>query len=270
MLCIDKTRQDITKYSTSEKYDGIIMGSSCTNFSRAGKSNGGAKGSNTQSALIWEGVRIVKEVKPKFVILENVTDILNKTHRSTFDEYLQDMADLGYATEYAVINSFGFNSPQTRKRLFAIHVLEENKFDFNNIINPMRGMNSLEFVEKKEHKYIGESLKEKYGDFVFTSSKTAKLGFFGKDYQDKRVYLLGAELPTITASNWYKVNDGIGIRELTSWEMWKMQGFKEEYYKRAAVVTSENALKRQAGNSINVEILREIIKELERTLYKEQ
>lgn len=64
--------QDITKWDKDIEVDLIMHGSPCQDFSLAGKQAGGDKGSGTRSSLMYETIRIVKKLKPKYVIWENV------------------------------------------------------------------------------------------------------------------------------------------------------------------------------------------------------
>ena len=71
-----------------------MHGSPCQDFSVAGKQAGGDKDSGTRSSLMYETVRIVEKLKPKYVIWENVKNLLSKTHRHNFDNYLDTLAVL--------------------------------------------------------------------------------------------------------------------------------------------------------------------------------
>jgi DNA (cytosine-5)-methyltransferase 1 len=109
---------DITKISghTAPVVDCIIGGSPCQDFSVAGRQAGGDKGSGTRSSLMYETLRIVEKLKPKCVVWENVKNLLSPKHRHNFDAYLQAMADLGYHSNYQVLNARDFGVPQNRER----------------------------------------------------------------------------------------------------------------------------------------------------------
>ena len=70
------------------------------NFANSGKQHGGEKGSGTRSSLLWNSVEIVKRCKPKFVIWENVKNVLSKKHKPVFDAYIDEMKNSGYNTYY--------------------------------------------------------------------------------------------------------------------------------------------------------------------------
>ena len=124
----DITKIDINTLPTD--IDLITHGSPCQDFSVAGKGLGGDKGSNTRSSLMWNTVDIVKHCKPKYVIWENVKNVLSKKHRHNFDKYLSEMERLGYKNYYQVLNSKDYGIPQNRERVFVISIREDINKDF--------------------------------------------------------------------------------------------------------------------------------------------
>lgn len=90
------------------KPDILIHGSPCQDFSIAGHQKGATKGSGTRSSLMWETIRIIKQMgewRPKIVIWENVTNVLSKHMKHSFQQYLQELNKLGYANNYQVLNA---------------------------------------------------------------------------------------------------------------------------------------------------------------------
>jgi DNA (cytosine-5)-methyltransferase 1 len=117
--------QDITKWDKDIQVDLIMHGSPCQDFSVAGKGAGGDKDSGTRSSLMYETLRIVEKLKPKYVIWENVKNLLSKKHRHNFDAYLEAMEGLGYSNYYQVLNAKDYGVPQNRERVFTISILKE-------------------------------------------------------------------------------------------------------------------------------------------------
>lgn len=117
--------QDITKWDKDIECDLIMHGSPCQDFSVAGKNAGGDKDSGTRSSLMYETLRIVEKLKPKYVIWENVKNLLSKKHRHNFDAYLDAMADLGYANNYQVLNAKDYGIPQNRERVFTVSIRKD-------------------------------------------------------------------------------------------------------------------------------------------------
>ena len=122
--------QDITKWDKDIKVDLIMHGSPCQDFSVAGKGAGGDKDSGTRSSLMYETLRIVEKLKPKYVIWENVKNLLSKKHRHNFDAYLEAMAGLGYTNYYQVLNAKDYGVPQNRERVFTVSILGGGEFKF--------------------------------------------------------------------------------------------------------------------------------------------
>lgn len=98
--------QDITTYNKNiTDIDLITHGSPCQDFSVAGKQAGGDIGSGTRSSLMYETIRIVGQVRPKYVLWENVKNLLSKKHKHNFDAYIETMNILGYNSYYLVLNA---------------------------------------------------------------------------------------------------------------------------------------------------------------------
>ena len=117
--------QDITKWDKDLECDLIMHGSPCQDFSAAGKGAGGDEGSGTRSSLMYETLRIVDKLKPKYVIWENVKNLLSKKHRHNFDAYLKKMDELGYRNYYQVLNAKNYGVPQNRERVFTISIRKD-------------------------------------------------------------------------------------------------------------------------------------------------
>lgn len=124
--------QDITTWDKQLDIDLIMHGSPCQDFSLAGKQNGGDQGSGTRSSLLYETIRIVSKLKPKYVIWENVKNVLSQKHRHNFDNYLKEMEQLGYTNYYQVLNAKDYGIPQNRERVFTISILGEQNYKFPN------------------------------------------------------------------------------------------------------------------------------------------
>ena len=122
--------QDITTWDKDIEVDLIMHGSPCQDFSLAGKQAGGDKDSGTRSSLMYETIRIVEKLKPKYVIWENVKNLLSKKHRHNFDAYLETMEQLGYTNYYQVLNAKDYGIPQNRERVFTVSILGNENYEF--------------------------------------------------------------------------------------------------------------------------------------------
>lgn len=118
--------QDITKWDKDFKDIDLIMhGSPCQDFSLAGKNKGGDQNSGTRSSLMYETLRIVSKIKPKYVVWENVKNLLSEKHRHNFDNYLNEMSKIGYYNFYSVLNAKDYGIPQNRERVFTVSIRKD-------------------------------------------------------------------------------------------------------------------------------------------------
>lgn len=117
--------QDITKWDKDIEADLITHGSPCQDFSLAGLQAGGDKDSGTRSSLMYETIRIIEKLKPKYVLWENVKNLLSKKHRHNFDTYIQMLDNLGYISYYQVLNAKDYGIPQNRERVYTISIRKD-------------------------------------------------------------------------------------------------------------------------------------------------
>lgn len=370
--------QDITKWNKDIDCDLIMHGSPCQDFSVAGRGAGGDEGSGTRSSLLYESLRIIEKLHPKYVIWENVKNLLSKKHRHNFDAYLESMEKLGYKNYYQVLNAKNYGIPQNRERVFTVSILDNSNYaqDETICLNSKGGRNGIDGLQPsrkdriydanglaatvatsdfynplyliKENKTfafpqpvpLGKKLKdvlekevnEKYyvsdkqlhGMAVtnYASYKLSKLlkddneiadtlkarfegcpQMISNNVVDKSIienfyrnhYLpirtankIGYDLAkdgdgidlsypksttrrgrvghevskTLPTSDSQGVLDGFRIRKLTPKECWRLMGFDDSDYDKASKVCSETQLYKQAGNSIVVNVLQAILKEL--------
>ncbi len=170
---------DITKIdieSLPEDIDLITHGSPCQDFSIAGKGRGGDEGTGTRSSLMWNTVKIVEHCKPKYVIWENVKNVLAKKNIHNFEKYLYEMDKLGYKNYHKILNAKDYGVPQNRERIFAVSIRNDIEKDFEfptGFDNGIKLKDILE-IEVGEKYYI---TKEKYEKLI-TQLKDGKKGSF--------------------------------------------------------------------------------------------
>lgn len=118
--------QDIKEWNKDiGDIDLITHGSPCQDFSIAGKQAGGDLGSGTRSSLMYETIRIVGKIRPKFVLWENVKNILSKKHKHNFEAYIETMNILGYNSYYKVLNAKDYGVPQNRERVYTVSIRKD-------------------------------------------------------------------------------------------------------------------------------------------------
>ena len=165
-----------------------MHGSPCQDFSISGKQAGGDKGSGTRSSLMYETLRIVNKLKPKYVIWENVKNLLSKKHKHNFDAYIEEMMRGGYKSYYKVLNAKDYGIPQNRERVFTISIRNDIDKDFV-------------FPEKQELKVklkdmLEEDVDEKYYLSDDKIDMISHWNCFEKPF--KKVYGKNSTLGTLT------------------------------------------------------------------------
>lgn len=116
--------QDITKWDKDIEVDLICGGFPCQDISLAGQQKGIIKG-ETRSGLMYEMMRIIHKLKPKYVITENVRNLLADKFRPQLEEYLCFLNDNGYAITMDILNAKDYGICQNRERIFIIGVKDE-------------------------------------------------------------------------------------------------------------------------------------------------
>lgn len=113
---------DITKIDWSSyrgKADVIVGGSPCQSFSIAGNREG-LKG---ESGLMFEYIRAVREVLPRYFVWENVPGALSSEKGAAFGQLLHEMDVIGYGLAWRVLDAQFFGVAQRRRRVFLVGCL---------------------------------------------------------------------------------------------------------------------------------------------------
>jgi DNA (cytosine-5)-methyltransferase 1 len=128
--------------------DLIAGGFPCQSFSIAGKRQGFTD--TTRGTLFFEIVRFASILRPKHLLLENVTGLLNHDGGATFETVIGTLDELGYVGEWCVLNSAAY-VPQNRERIFIVASLRGHS---GRKIFPFGGENSnaVEVVGKLDIK----------------------------------------------------------------------------------------------------------------------
>lgn len=120
---------DISKidWNNVPDFDFFTYSFPCTNISLAGKQEGLEEGSGTASSLLWECSKAILAKKPKFLLMENVKNLISKKYKASFDKWLDFLQEQGYKNYYKVINASDCNVPQNRERIFCVSILDDEK-----------------------------------------------------------------------------------------------------------------------------------------------
>lgn len=149
---------DITKIEKIPKADLWTYSFPCTDISLAGRMNGFEKHSGTHSSLLWEVQRLLSisiddGTLPKYLLMENVKNLISKKFKPLFDEWCKYLESLGYKNFYKVLNAKDYGIPQNRERVFMISVRDGNAlYQFPNEIN----------LDTKLGDYLENNVDEKY------------------------------------------------------------------------------------------------------------
>src|SRR6056297_1111491 len=110
---------DATKIDPEElpDFDLLTGGFPCQAFSVAGKGKGEL---DTRGTLFNDIIRIAEVKQPKYMLLENVKGLTNKTHRKTFEKILSELKRIGYDVTWNILNSKKHGIPQNRERVFFV------------------------------------------------------------------------------------------------------------------------------------------------------
>lgn len=138
--------------------DMIVGGFPCQDYSvaRSKKNEKGIEGK--KGVLFWEIIRATKNIKPKYLILENVDRLLkapSKQRGRDFAIMLTAFNNLGYSVEWRVINAAEYGRSQRRRRVFFF--VYRNDMDFAKMIDEKYEQEKVVFEENRYDEYIFEA-----------------------------------------------------------------------------------------------------------------
>ena len=263
--------QDVTGWNL--KPDILIHGSPCQDFSIAGhqgkatatkgrinRGKGADEGTGTRSSLMWETVHIIEQMgewKPRYVIWENVKNVLSKHMKHNFSRYIEYLSYLGFTSNYKILDARDFGLPQARQRVFTVSVLNGSPFDF-------------ELMEKRPMQSIDDFLEHEIVDECYLVTQPSVYAAIGKT-GIRRATIIKDYCNTITTRQdrtpAQVVDIGSGnYRYLTEKECWRLQGYSDKEFhdaERAIGICNgkmNRTLYKQAGNSIPVPIFESMFK----------
>ena len=248
---------DITKIKEKEvpDHDILVGGFPCQAFSHAGKKMGFE---DTRGTLFFDVARIIKEKKPKMLLLENVKGLVSHDKGNTLKTILAALDEIGYVVTYKVLYAKDFGVPQNRPRIYLVCIRKDLKFTF-------------EFPEHKVKKTrLGDILEEKVDPKYTISDKLwsylknrkeeqqAKGNGFGYSLFDEE-----SEYVSTISARYGKDGSEILIkqkgknpRKLTPRECARLQGFPDSM----EIKVSDTQFYKQMGNSVAVPVISYIAK----------
>ncbi len=247
-------------------FDMVVAGFPCQPFSIAGRKLGTK---DPRGNLYKDTLNVVEYVKPKYVIFENVKNILNQSNKHVIIEIEDQLKEWGYNVSTQLINAGEF-SHQERERVFIIGTK-------TNTIDTIRG--NIEPIEN-----ISEML-----DMNQPYNKTAKQWFkkndriFYKNYEDGRDVpqkkweasynrirnpFYNKKFPTLVCGNETKISIGetndkgqLLWRELLPLERMLITGWTQEQYQKVKHFAKTN-IRKVTGNTMSIDVMQAITKEL--------
>lgn len=230
----------------------------CQDISVAGYQHGLNKESGTRSSLLWECCKIIETKKPKYLMMENVKNLVGCNHKHNFLDFLEYLTSLGYKNFWSVLNAKDYGMPQSRDRVFCISILDENaKFEFPKPIKLKRSL--YDFLEKNVDKsfYLknGQVLNKPIDQQVcYCIDSNYWKGVTLPNFLEKHRRQLVTDI--VDESGYYLP------RRLTPRETWRLMGVTDNDFDKASTLVSGTNLYRQSGNSIVVNVLEAIFTEL--------
>lgn len=233
---------------------------------------------NTRSGLLLQVKRILKQNQdrlPKTLLMENVKSLTNKKFMSQFEDWIKFLETLGYNSSWKVLNSTDFGSSQNRERVFMVSKLNNKPFKWPLKIkhnNDLSRILESNFQPTAQILELTSKIKEKgITEFKTTTNNISKA--FIKNWSnfnsENYIYNNKGFGPTLTASGansrlkFYFKNKDI-FRYINAYESFKYMGFSSKDVDKILEtnLVSENKIIFMAGNSISVEVLEYIFKNL--------
>lgn len=271
----DLPDDDITKVDEKQipEHDILCAGFPCQAFSISGKQRGFE---DSRGTLFFDVARIVKEKKPKVVFMENVKNFASHDQGRTLEVVKTTMENLGYSFNAKVLNAVDYGIPQKRERIYMVcfrNDLKISEFEFPKPIKLKKHVEDFLINDESlvNHLYI------KRNDIVYNDKQrdvycnhTVRLGIVNKGGQGERIYSIKGIAITLSANGGgvfsktggYLINDK--PRKLHPRECAYLMGYPENYI----ISESDNQAYKQFGNSVVVNVLQYIAKEIGKALLK--
>lgn len=233
---------------------------------------------DTRWTLFFNILEIIKEKQPKVVFLENVKHLKDHNKKQTLKTIIQHLEELGYKTEWAVLNAKDFWLSQNRERIIIVWN-KDYRFNFNNIqkkeerpISDILQMEAnFDFLNPNEYTILPKQLWKKQRSWlifcwyrnksirtIWVRPNTEHLSRVHK--QPNRIYHIDGTHPTIPSqeSAWrFFIYDWENVRKLTLLECFRLQWFPDNYIKSI----SSWVCYRQIWNSVAIPMIKEVAKE---------
>lgn len=254
-------REDVRSidFESLERVDVIIAGFPCQPFSVMGYQRGFH---DSRGNLFFEITRAIDVIRPRYVFLENVKNLMYHDGGKTFLVIYNSLVQFGYFVKYKVINAKDVNIPQNRARILIVafrDLKDCERFEFPEPVPLTKTIDDIIDHSIKHDDYYYYKSDNKYYDEL-NRRITDKTGIYRIDDSGiaTKKYLI---CPTLKANmGTYPdrvpiIRDDFGIRKLTIRECLDFQGFPSSYNFKG--ISIDEAYK-QIGNTVCVPIIKRI------------
>ncbi len=247
------------------RVDVLFGGVPCQSFSQAGKRKGI---SDERGQLIFEYIKLVKHLKPKIFVVENVKGLTTINDGKILKKIVGEMSKIGYKIQYKILNAFDYEVPQKRERIFIVGTLPGLTFEFPEASEHKKVLKDvLVDVPKSDGAKYSKMKRELFrripqGGCWINLPKADQKSYLGKSYLSgggKRgiLHRLSMDKPSLTllCSPSQKQTERchpIEERPLTIREYARIQTFPDEYVFEGSLTSKY----KQIGNAVPVELAR--------------
>lgn len=241
-------------------FDLLCGGFPCQAFSVAGKRAGF---DDTRGTLFFEVARILRDKRPRYLVLENVKGLLSHDSGKTFQVILGVLSDIGYDVQWQVLNSKNFGVPQNRERVYIVGHLRGTS---RPQVFPLGNFNSKTLRELTTQKSQGYRVYDTNGISTTIASQAggigAKTGLHANTIDAN--YYKGINTNPGHASSQRAIQDGTKIRRLTPTECERLQGFPDGWTALDAdgKPVSDTQRYKMMGNAVTTNVVTEVVKRL--------
>lgn len=227
VICADVHDFDGTPY---EGVDLLAGGVPCPPFSVAGKQ----LGQEDERDLFPEAIRLIKEIQPRAVMLENVRGFLDPGFDEYRDHIFNSIKELGYVTHIKLLNASDYGVPQLRPRVVIIGIRKDQYGSFS---YPIANADSTPTVGESlydlmaQNGWAGAKEWAKYANRIAPTLVGGSKKHGGPDLGPTRARNAWAELGVDGRgiANAAPEKDFIGMPRLTSRMMARIQGFPDTW-----------------------------------------
>ena len=259
------------RFLDGSQYEGevdmVVGGSPCQSFSTYGKKLGLE---DTRGTLFYDYARLIKEIKPKCFIFENVSGMLSHDHGRTWEVIKSVFKSLNYVIYFKILDAQEYNLPQLRRRLFVVGIrndIDKGIFEFPEPVELTHtaedyledNVPNIYYLPEKGFNYVTQHSRNEGRARVnrtVIGCQTANQQFnWTGDFRVERPQQRHLEDERIFKGYF---NGELSVaRKLTPSECLKLMGFQD-----FKIVVPDQVMYRQSGNSIAVPVLKALIQKI--------